>query len=118
VSIPAVRTWCEICWRRDHRCQAQIFIDRRPLCLPCADGDPCSYDRVASRADLERNEDEQESPWPQVYFEPSLPAEEHRKPERRRKLPKRSVPAVESATATADPPLEDSDINRTRSVVV
>jgi hypothetical protein len=95
VSIPAVRTWCEICLRGDHRCQAQIFIHKCPLCLPCADGDLCSYERVASNADLERNKDEQESPCPQVYFKPSLPAEEHRKSGRRRKLPKRSVPAVE-----------------------
>jgi hypothetical protein len=38
---------CAHCRReKDHRCQAQIYVDGDALCLPCADGLPCVVDRV------------------------------------------------------------------------
>jgi transposase-like protein len=33
---------------KQHRCQAQIFDDGIPLCLPCADDLPCVIDRVGA----------------------------------------------------------------------
>jgi hypothetical protein len=39
-------TWCRE--KKAHRCQAQIYVDGEPFCLPCADGDPCVVDRVGA----------------------------------------------------------------------
>jgi hypothetical protein len=64
VSRPAVGTWCEDCASRGHRCQAQIGVDGVPLCLPCADGDPCSVERVAAKAKEASTEDMWGEPLP------------------------------------------------------
>lgn len=55
---PARGVACEECRdRKGHFCQAQIFVDGddagliakpRPLCLPCADGEPCVVERVGA----------------------------------------------------------------------
>jgi hypothetical protein len=35
---------CEDCRSRGHACQAQVWIDEKPLCLRCADGEPCCFE--------------------------------------------------------------------------
>ncbi|HVJ09302.1 MAG TPA: hypothetical protein VM554_13050 [Acidisarcina sp.] len=53
LSRPDRNTACIECSRRGHLCPAQIFVDEEPLCLDCADGEPCSYDRVRRRVAVE-----------------------------------------------------------------
>jgi hypothetical protein len=43
VLAKLVGVGCAECARRGHRCQAQLWSDGRPLCLRCADGEPCIY---------------------------------------------------------------------------
>lgn len=94
MSIPSVRTWCQKCLIGGHRCQAQIFVEKRPFCLPCADGEPCSYDRVAAIADLQADEEGLEKPTTANYAESSLPAWGYRrKLERQGKLRERAAEA-------------------------
>ncbi len=41
---------CAACAERGHRCQAQVWEGDRPLCWPCAAGEPCVYERVGKPA--------------------------------------------------------------------
>jgi hypothetical protein len=34
---------CARCRKAGHRCQAQIWVENIPLCLRCADGEPCFF---------------------------------------------------------------------------
>lgn len=63
---------CSECKRIGHHCQAQMWQEcegpdgdarqdsPRPVCLPCADGEPCSYERA--RASLSKTEPEEADP--------------------------------------------------------
>jgi hypothetical protein len=48
MSRPVAGTWCDDCRVQGHRCEAVVFVGEQPLCLSCADGDPCSATRVPS----------------------------------------------------------------------
>jgi hypothetical protein len=61
---PTVGTWCLDCQGRGHKCAAQMFDGSAPLCLPCADGDPCSFERVAAKGKTAVEEDEWGEPMP------------------------------------------------------
>ncbi len=39
---------CEECRSKGHACQAQIWIEQKPLCLRCADGEPCCFETAKS----------------------------------------------------------------------
>lgn len=52
---PATGTWCADCWLAGHRCQALVFVDKTPLCLPCADSEECPFkDQPASWPAVEK----------------------------------------------------------------
>lgn len=40
---------CARCLTAGHKCQAQIVIDEIPLCLRCADDEPCIYTIVEAK---------------------------------------------------------------------
>lgn len=62
--------WCVDCWKRGHRCQAQIVAQRVndmaseqdcaeviqcvPLCMRCADGEPCCFETAKALPKIER----------------------------------------------------------------
>lgn len=49
MTPPPAGTWCIECMTQGHRCQAQMFgDDELPVCLPCANGDPCVVARVGA----------------------------------------------------------------------
>lgn len=69
---PAAGVECRRCREeKQHRCQAQIFDDEVPLCLPCANGDPCVIDRVgAPRLDAPEMFEVETSPAPVIQRTP------------------------------------------------
>jgi hypothetical protein len=51
---PTAGVECRRCREeKQHKCQAQIFVDAVPLCLPCADDLPCTVDRVGLPVPIE-----------------------------------------------------------------
>lgn len=47
MTLPTHGTWCTECLALGHRCQAQIFVEGVPSCLPCADAEPCAAMKAA-----------------------------------------------------------------------
>ena len=46
---PPAGVECVVCRKdKQHRCQAQIYVEGEALCMPCADGLPCCVDRVGA----------------------------------------------------------------------
>lgn len=83
MSRIAAGTWCADCWLKDHRCQAQILVEARPLCLPCADGEPCSVARVQAQPVAALQEDMwgEPLPSPPVIFTPEQIASQAKRAE-------------------------------------
>lgn len=55
--IPAAGVECRRCRdEKQHRCQAQMFAEGVPLCLPCADDEPCVVERVPAAPSAEFEE--------------------------------------------------------------
>jgi len=45
---------CVRCALKGHKCQAQMWLENEPLCLRCANDEPCCYDTAAELGDADR----------------------------------------------------------------